>query len=354
MRLILTQNLIPGMKLARSIYSSDARVLLGEGVKLQPPYIARLLDMGIMSVYIEDEISQGIEIQDIVSDRTRVEAISAVRDITSSFMRGKGIDARLAKQKVNNIVDDLFYTKDILVNMVDLRTKSDYTFCHMVNVAILSVMTGVALGYNELKLRDLGVGALLHDLGKLKVDESIYNKADTLTAEEYEKIKQHSSYGFEMIRRIEDVNVVCAHIAFQHHERYDGRGYPRGLTAEEIHECARIVAIADVFDALTAQRPYRKAILPYHAVEYVIAMAGTQFDPNLVKAFIDHIAIYPAGSIVELNTGEKAIVVSVNKLYKTRPVVRIFLDENEQRLSVPCEIDLMTHPTVFINRVLEE
>jgi HD-GYP domain-containing protein (c-di-GMP phosphodiesterase class II) len=354
MRRILTQNLTPGMKLARPIYASDARVLLGEGVEVQTPYITRLLDMGIMSVYIEDEISQGIKIQDIVSEQTRIEAINAIRDLTSNFMRGKGIDARLAKQRVNSIVDDLFYTKDILVNMVDLRTKSDYTFCHMVNVAILSVMTGIALGYNELRLRDLGVGALLHDLGKLKVDESIYNKSDALTAQEYESIKKHSHYGFEMIRQIEDVSVLCAHIAFQHHERYDGQRYPRGLTAEEIHECARIVAVADVFDALTAQRPYRKAMLPYHAVEYLVAMAGTQFDPNLVKAFIDHIAIYPTGSIVELNTQQKAIVVSVNKMNKTRPVVRIFQDESAQRLPKPLEIDLMTHPTVFINRMLEE
>jgi HD-GYP domain-containing protein (c-di-GMP phosphodiesterase class II) len=354
MRRVLTQSLVEGMKLAKPIYSSDAKVLLGAGIELRSQYIRRLLDLGIMSVYIEDEISQGIEVEDVISERTRVEAVKAVRDITVNFTKNKTIDARFASQKVNKIVDELFYSKDVLVNLVDLRAKSDYTFCHMVNVAVLSILTGVSLGYDELKLRDLGIGAFLHDLGKIKVDENIYNKPDVLTTEEYAKIKEHSMLGFEMLRSIKELNILCAHVAFQHHERFDGQGYPRGLKGKEIHDFARIVALADVYDALTAQRPYRKAMLPYHAVEYLIAMGGSQFDPDITRVFVEHIAIYPVGSIVELNTKEKGIVVAVNRVSKARPIVRVFADENNVRHSTPYDIDLVTTPTIFIINILEE
>jgi HD-GYP domain-containing protein (c-di-GMP phosphodiesterase class II) len=223
----------------------------------------------------------------------------------------------------------------------------------MVNVAVLSVMTGISLGYNELKLRDLGVGALLHDLGKVKIDERIYNKPGSLTSEEFDTIKLHTTYGFEMLQSMKSVNILCAHVAFQHHERFDGQGYPRGMKGKEIHDFARIVSLADVYDALTADRPYRRALRPYHAVEYLNSMGGTQFDPDLTKAFVEHIAIYPVGSYVNLNTKQKAIVVSVNKPNKTRPVVRVLTDIDGNP-TTPFELDLSTAPTLFINGFIEE
>lgn len=354
MRRILTQNLTSDMKLAKSIYSSDGRVLLGHGVKLRPQYIKRLLDLEIMSVYIEDDISKNIECTDVIAEQTRVETVKVVRDILENCSRGNTIDVVRAKQQINKIVDELFYAKDILVNMTDLRAKSDYTFCHMVNVAVLSVMTGVSLGYNELKLRDLGVGALLHDLGKLKVDENIYNKPAALTRQEYEEVKLHASHGFDMLRGIQEVSILCAHVAFQHHEHFDGLGYPRGLTGKDIHDFARIVALADVYDALTAERPYRRAMQPYHAVEYLLTKAGSQFDPDLTKAFVEHIAIYPVGSFIELNTNQKAIVIAVNKHNKPRPLVRVLTDKNGQLLKEPFELDLLASPTHFINGIIEE
>lgn len=354
MRRVLTQSLVSDMALAKAIYSSDGLVLLGAGVKLSPQYIKRLLDMGIMSVYIEDEISQGIECADVISEQTRIATVKSVRKMVDGYNRGKTVDSRQAKQLINTIVDELFYAKDVLVNMSDLRSKSDYTFYHMVNVAVLSVMTGVSLGYNELKLRDLGVGALLHDLGKVKIDEKIYNKPGALTNEEYEAIKLHATHGFQLLQQIRDINILCAHVAFQHHERFDGLGYPRGLKGDEIHDFARIVALADVFDALTSDRPYRQAMRPYHAVEYLVAMGGSQFDPDFTSVFIDNIALYPVGSFVELNTNQKAIVVAINKLHKTRPVVRVLTDSQGIALAEPYEQDLLSAPTLFINDFTKE
>lgn len=354
MRRILTQNLVTGMKLAKPIYSSDGVILLGQGMELQPKYIKRLLDLEIMSIYIDDEISQGVECSDVIDERTRMETVHTVREIMENHARGTTVDIRKAKQQVNKIVDELFYAKDVLVNMNDLRAKSDYTFYHMVNVSVLSVMAGISLGYNELKLRDLGVGALLHDLGKVKVDENIYNKPEKLTAEEFEQVKQHAEFGFDMVRNMDTVNVLCAHVAYQHHERFDGQGYPRGLKGKDIHDFARIVAIADVYDSLTADRPYRKALPPYYAVEYLVAMGGSQFDHDFTQVFIDHIAVYPVGSFVELNTRQKAIIVSVSKLNKTRPLVRVLTEANGTLLKQPFELDLLNSPTYFINGICEE
>jgi HD-GYP domain-containing protein (c-di-GMP phosphodiesterase class II) len=354
MRRISTQNIVEGMKLAKTIYSSDARVLLGKGVELHSQYKQRLLDLDIISIYIEDNPSYGIEVQDVISESTRIKAIKAVRNIVHNYTLSQTVDTRPVREIINVIVDDLFYAKDIVINMVDLRAKSDYTFCHMVNVTVLSVITGISLGYDELQLRDLGVGALLHDIGKIKIDENIYNKPDVLTDDEYQEVKRHAEQGFEILRKVECLNVICAHVAFQHHERFDGQGYPRRLKGEDIHEYARIVALADVFDALTASRPYRKAMMPYHAVEYLVAMGGRQFDPKLTQLFIDHIAIYPVGSMVELNTREKAIVVAVNKEHKTRPLVRVLTDAQSQMLNEFLEVDLMTNPTLFINNIIEE
>lgn len=354
MRLILLENLTAGMILAKTIYASDGTILLAKGADLRPQYIQRLKNLEIGSLYIEDDISQGIDVQDVIHEATRMDAVNAVRSIVSNSTLGKTVNGAQAKAYANKIVDDLFHAKDVLINMTDLRTKSDYTFCHMVNVAVLSIVTGVALGYDELKLRDLGVGALLHDLGKVKIDEDIYNKPDRLTDEEFAEIKTHSEQGFEILRKVSEISTLSAHVAFQHHERFDGTGYPRNLKGQDIHEFARIVALADVYDALTASRPYRKAMMPYHAVEYLTAMAGSQFDPVLTEKFIDHIAVYPAGSIVELNTLQKAIVVSVDKVTKTRPLVRVFMDEHGKRLEKLIDVDLRSKPTLFINRVVEE
>jgi HD-GYP domain-containing protein (c-di-GMP phosphodiesterase class II) len=353
MRRMLTKNLVPGMKLANPIYTSDGMVLLGKGVELKAHYIERLIQDEIMSVFIEDDISQGIEVQDVISDPVRVEAIAAIKDITADLKVGKPADSHLAKLQINAIVDELSRSKDIVVNLVDIRGKSNYIFYHMVNVAVLSILTGISLGYDELRLRDLGVGALMHDVGMLRINEKVYNKPASLSAEEYEQVKQHAQHGFAMVRDMDNMNVLCAHIAFQHHERYDGKGYPRKLAGTDIHEYARIVAIANVYDAMVSDRPHRPAMLPGQAVEYLLAMAGTQFDPDLVRAFVEHIAIFPVGCVVELSTKEKAIVLFVGRHDKTRPVIRIFADAQYRKLAQPIELDLMTHPSLFITRIID-
>lgn len=354
MRRVLLGQLEPGMKLGRTIHTTEGKVLLGKGVLIKPQYVERLCEYGISSIYVEDDLSADIEIPDVLSEQVRHMAASTINELADNVRMGNPPDLIKARRLVNMIVDELFTNTDSIVHLFNVQDSGNYLVGHMTNVAVFSILTGVTLGYDELRIRDLGVGAFLHDLGMLLIPEATYRVSRALTAEELATVKKHPELGFETVRGLEMLSSVSAHVAFQHHERFDGSGYPRGLSYGDIHEFARIVAIADVYDALTTDRPHRKAILPGQGVEYLVAMAGTAFDPELVEAFIKRVAFFPVGSIVELNTKEKAIVVYADQYSGTRPIIRIIADASYRRLENPIEMDLKKNPTIFIVAVLED
>ena len=207
------------------------------------------------------------------------------------------------------------------------------------------------MGWANSKLMELGMGVMLHDVGKIKIPENILNKKGKLTPEEYEIIKKHSKFGFEILRRTHDLSLLSAHIAFQHQERWDGSGYPRGLKETQIHEYGRIAAIADVYDALTSKRIYRTAKQPYEAYEYMVAKSGSEFEPSLInKVFKRCIAPYPTGTGVRLSNGQRGNIVRQNPEFPTRPFVRI-THQRESRLSMPIEYNLLEHPSLMIEAI---
>jgi Rne/Rng family ribonuclease len=205
----------------------------------------------------------------------------------------------------------------------------------------------------QLRLRDLGVGALLHDVGKLMVPQEIVNKTDRLTAGELAEVRKHAMYGFEALRKNPDVNLISAHCAFQHHERYDGSGYPRSLQNSDIHQFAQIVALADVYDALTADVSYRPAVSVYEALAIITRGAGSYFDPALVESFVANIAPYPIGSVVRLSDNRVGVVVDISQDCKTNPVVRVIADENKRRVNELVEIDLSKNSRLYVADVVE-
>lgn len=357
MRLVALDLIKEGAKLGKSIATADGRVLLGEGVPLKKEFIEKLKAMGLESVYILDEKFSELEIQlelnDIISDTTRRESIQVTKDSLERIVKGKPIEVPKILGAVNNIIDDLLHQDTLLINLSDIRTFDDYTFAHSVNVAVLSLVMGIGLGYDQLKLRNLGVGALLHDLGKTKIALEILNKPSKLTDQEFALMQQHSEEGFRLIKENRELSILIAHVAYQHHERFDGTGYPRGLKGTEITKFARIVAIADVYDALTADRPYRKRHLPHEAYEYLMGACSTHFDHNLVSVFLKHVAPYPAGTIVLLNTGEKGVVVQQHLDFLLRPVVMVF-EKDGKDLGRSFEYDLAINPTIMIKEVLAD
>lgn len=354
MRRVSLERLKEGMKLGRTIYSSEGKVLLAAGQDINERYKKKLKDLGIMYVYVEDARTKDIEIVDVVSEKTRIDLNSSVKH-TMWQMKKKNtlIDIKGIKEIIDGMIDELINHKNLVINLQDMRSFDDYLYAHSVETCILSVVLGISSKLDTVKLRDLAIGALLHDVGKVKIPLEIINKPDSLTPDEWEKMKKHTVYGFEMLRRNDELSLLSAHVAYQHHERMDAKGYPRGLQGDDILMFAKIVAIADAYDALTCDKVYRKRFLPHEAMEIIKSSAGTQFDVQLVKSFFENIALYPLGTQVELNTGEQGVVVKVEKGFSERPVVRVFADEDGQEMEEPRDRNLMDELTVFITKVSE-
>ncbi len=348
------EQLEPGMLVARSIYDGDGRVLLHDGISLDEIYIKRLKEMNIHSVYIKNELTDDLYIPEIISETTRIKAVKDIKQNFLNLEKSRKLNIRSVKTLVDNILDELLLNNKVLIHLTDIHSFDDYTFAHSVNVCVLSIVTGITLGYHDLKLKELGLGALLHDIGKTKIDKDILNKPDDLTKAEFEEVKRHPQYGFDILRKYDEIPLLSAHVALQHHERWDGKGYPRNLAGEDIHEYSRIAAAADVYDALLADRPYRPSYTVNQALTVLNRMAGVYLDKDAVCALVSNIAVYPIGTIVELNTGDIGVVVDVNREYPTKPILRIVYDKTTRKICSPHEVDLSKLTTIVIKKPLSQ
>lgn len=354
MRPVSLEKIVNGLTLAKPIYGEDGRILLTKGTVLKESYIRKLEKINIPFVYVEDAHVKDIEVEDIIDDRTRLNATQITRNMMQQVIQGGKFELKDVQVTVDKIIDDVISAQG-LVNLIDARSEKAYLFGHAVNVCVLSVLCGKAMGFNQLELKHLGLGAFLHDVGLGQVDKKILLKKGSLTtSEERTEIESHPKRGFDILRDYRELNLLASHCALQHHEKWDGSGYPRGIKGDDIHMYARIVALADVFDAMISERPYRKRYQPYEAVEFIQAQMGVHFDPVVAEKFLANIAVYPIGSLVKLNTGQKGVVVDVNKSFPARPIVKLVTDKTGGILRKFMEIDMVKHPTVFINDVLDQ
>lgn len=320
-----------GDKLARPIFSENGNVLLGVGMELSERYIERLKDAGVDIVYIEDANTEGIIPEDVIRDETRRKAVESINRTVKGLMNQPNARGRAAVPELGRtfrgvfgeILQDLIGKKDVMVNLTDIHVADAYLFNHTVNVAVLAGIIGLAKGYNRSQIEELGMGALLFDLGMTKVPKELIVKTTPLTPEERTVVEAHAMDGFNMLRQQHDISLVSAHCSLQHHERFDGSGYPRGLKMDDIHPYAQIVSIADVYDALTSPRAYRNRYTPNEAIEFLFASGNAAFDIDLVKLFCRHISIYPIATTVVLNTGQVGVVALNNPLAIHRPTIRI-------------------------------
>ena len=356
MRLASVRTIAPGFRLGKPILDEKGMVLLGAGVELSDFMINRLGKMGIEAVYIEDGMTDDIEVEDVISQETRQEMLGTVHRSLEQLTLVEKFPRQFQPPMVGRKIRDLFdqivremkSKGNILLNLSNIYSTDNFLYHHSVNVSVMAVAIGIELGLSEKQLLDLGVGTLLHDVGKLRIPEEIINKPGRLTDEEYAIMKKHAEYGYEILRQQDDISAVSAHVALQHHERFDGTGYPRGLAGEEIHLFGRISAVADVYEALTANRVYRKGHLPHEALELLLGSCGLNFDTTIVQTFLKTIAIYPVGMTVRLNTGEVGVVSSVLRAHPQRPTVRILQNAGGETLDTPYDINLMNHLTTMI------
>ncbi|GAA4713129.1 HD-GYP domain-containing protein [Brevibacillus fulvus] len=349
MRLLSVHQCKPGDRLAKPLYTDNGTTLIGEGVELTQKMLDRLVALNVTSVYIHDSRTDDIIVEDIVSAETRREAMQAIQETFRSMQHDQqphklrmvnGQLDRRFRQVISAIIDELKQNRSAMNLLGSISGYDHYVFTHSFNVALYSVSLGMKAGLNDKELSEIGLGGILHDVGKMLIPQEILNKPGKLTKEEFEVVKKHTEYGFEILRKQDEISLLAAHCAYQHHERCDGSGYPRQLKREQIHRYALIMGICDVFDALTTQRVYRKSMPPHTAMEFLYAGVERLFVEELVLQFRETVALYPVGMNVTLNTGEAGIVVEYKQSAPTRPTVRILNDPAGKALSHPYDIDL--------------
>lgn len=354
MRLVALDKCYSGIKLSKPIYNENGKVLLSQGIELTDQLIEKLKKYHVSMIYIEDDISEGIECVQSVPEELRVEAIHVITegfktilDVNSrkSNLQGMIKSGRAIRsfQKIfSDIYSSLKENQQALNLLATTKIHENNVYTHSLNVSIYACQLAIENGLPLKNIEEVGLGALLHDIGKMSIPPSILNKPGKLSEDEYELIKTHCESGFETLRKIHEIPVPVSHCALQHHERIDGLGYPRGLTDEKIHRYAKILSVADVFDAVTSHRDYRPAMLPHKGLEILYAGSGTQFEAKQVKLFANCIAIYPEGITVKLNDNRRGIVSKYNFNSAGRPTIRIIRDEENYKVE-PYEIDLSSY-----------
>jgi hypothetical protein len=366
MRLVSLSNLQEESRLAHDIVSGrDGAPLLRAGVALSARFIEHLGKAGIQAVWVEDELGRGIDPVPVISPQTRgiaTRALSTLHDeARRALAAGRGLDPE-ATDALPDVVDAILQEIEEhdgkTVVLTDLCWASAYNVQHSIDMTALGLLVGRRLitehGWLDYKgerqddrieerLFRLGMGLLLADIGKLAIPESILNKPGKLTEEEWEIVKTHPKAGVKLVR---DTGAWCPLVqgcVLRHHERWNGTGYPEGKVGTEVHEMARIAAVADVFDAITSERPFAAAKPAHMAVQTILAGAGTQFDPVICEVFASRVAPFPTGVEVELTDGRRAIVVSVPELELDRPVLRVISGPG-----APFDVSLQSDQTIQI------
>jgi HD-GYP domain-containing protein (c-di-GMP phosphodiesterase class II) len=355
-RWVALRNLREESVLAADVLDERGRVLLAKGVRLTPSLIRRLGQIGVGAVCIEDERVDDLKALETIDPATRArligETYSVLTELVNRADSTRAVGASSIRGRLRPLVDEVIAqlreAEDSGQHLGNVYLTDGELFHHSVNVTLFALAVGLDMGLSHHQLLELGLGTLLHDVGKLRIPAAVLQKPGRLTPEEFDLVKLHTSYGYELLTRSSDLPAASALVALEHHERVDGSGYPRGLTQSEIHLYGRIVGVVDVYEALTANRVYRPGYLPHHAYEMILGGGGTQFDTAVVESFVQTIAVYRVGVTLRLSTGERAVVIRSPQRRTQRPVVRVIEDASGRPVDKPWELDLAQHPTLEI------
>ena len=331
-----------GMVTAQSIFNEKGAAFLVRGTPLTDRYIYRLRQLSVPELHVTS-LSADFQLPpppDVIEERTRVQAVDSVAETFRQAEVNGQFDMNLMEQCADLLVRDIMAKKKNLVQITDIRLHDSYTFSHSVNVAVLATMLGNLCGYSKSKLQVITLGGLLHDIGKLAVPTPILNKTSSLTADEFKIIRRHPSEGRKILKELNSpIASILAIIAVQHHEHLDGSGYPYHVRGKSIHPYSRITAIADVYDALTSARSYKRAYKPNVVYQMMMKNSPGHFDMDRLRLFFDNVAIYPVGTVMKTQLGY-AIVKKVVFGHTLAPVVIVFADKNGGLLKKPFGVNL--------------
>ncbi len=272
--------------------------------------------------------------------RVYQDARQVVKDQFEDVRTGHPVDGEGAHETVKDLVDSIFRNRNALLSLSRIKSFDEYTFNHSINVAVLALNLAVHMGILDQELQRLGVGAVLHDLGKVRMPDGLIQKPGRFSDTEYAVVKTHAAHGAKLILDAGNLPKECAAVPMNHHERYDGTGYPRSLTGLKVGKFGLITGIADVYDAMTTNRPYQKGMPPDVALRMTYQWAGTHFHPIYVRKFIQCLGIFPVGTVVALDSDEVAVVVRQNRGELLRPWVRLARAPNGAPYSPLFDVDL--------------
>jgi len=275
--------------------------------------------------------------------RLREEAQQYMEELFDNVRAGHSIDAIKTRKLVSGMVASILRNPDALVLLNSLRDSSDYSIAHSINVCTLTLAFGRYLGLSQPELTEIGMGALLHDVGELRVPKEIMSKKGLLSKEENRLMQTHAQHGADILKQSEGIPTTAIEIARAHHERSNGQGYPEGLQEDDITYFARIVSIIDVYDTVTTNHNERASINSTEALKNMYNWRNEMFNGALVEQFIQCLGIYPVGSIVELNNGEVGIVIAVELDKRLQPKLMLVRDQLKKAYSPPRIINLALH-----------
>ena len=315
------------MILAKNIYGEKGQLLLNAGCKISNKCLESIISMGFSGIYIQDSLSE----DSIISDELRRKTVDGVKNVFISVGNNERHHDQFEelKKRIETILEEILNDDNLMINMTDLKTFDEYTYQHSVNVAVLSMVIGTTLSLSHKEMFNLGLAALLHDIGKIFVNKEVLNKPRKLDANEMEIMENHSYLGYKYLKSRYEFSVSTYIGVLDHHERYDGTGYPNNKKGKDISLFGRIINVADVYDALTSERPYRSGLLPSEAMEYIMGGSGRHFDPEIVEVFIRKIAPYSLGTCIRLSNGYEGIVVKNYQESSLRPSIRVYKIDGE-------------------------
>lgn len=365
---IFIEELKPGMEVVQVAHDMWQRLpylYMEPGIIESEAEVTRLIGLGYKEVFVDTDDGSGQtdeeRLNQLITGRdhdreqpprtpfrqalansmaTYENAMAHAMQIVRDAKMGRKMDYASSLETANTIVESAVSNPDTLVCLAKLSDFDDYTYTHSINVAAIAVVFGEYIGMSHEELILLGVAGMMHDLGKTTVPAAIINKPGRLSKAECEEIKRHPAYGRSILQRNGDVPLQVLEAVKLHHEKYNGSGYPVGLARKDIPAFARILSLADVYDALTSDRCYKQAILPNKALGIMYGMRDQDFDPLEIQLFIKCLGIFPAGSFVRLNTGEYALVFESNSIQPLTPKIRIVMDRGMNPVEVR-DVDLM-------------